>query len=514
MEEALGLTRAKRVLVQRGLTALGFDVGAADGIFGARTRAGIGKWQLSLGEVATGYLDAGASQTLLKAGEAVPPEPKRIVVGEAMERLSEILSTARSIEDASDYAYALGAIAEAQASVGDTRGAQRTVSETLPIARNLEFAASRAMVLGAIAKAQAIAGDTRGAQRTVSEALPIARNCEYASDRIRALARIAEARAIAGDTRGAQRIVSEALPIARRLDNAYALARIAKVQAVAGDTRGAQRTASDALADAWTFESASSRAGALGASAAAQAIAGDTRGAQRTVSKALSIVRSLNQDEPLHVWHLRPIAEAQASVGDFQGALSTARTIMSVNYQAMALAAIVQSIRNEFGRTQVRRDDELIATTTRRPSTQAPQQAQQAADTQSAKEYWGAYAEAGSYSDDTQGYGVSWNYTSPKKAIDRALEECTKQHTYDDCLEYITVFSTSSKRHGDYDDRYTVSGYDDVRIFRHRCVGVVKDGTDIVGIFANSESEAADPSNALHSVNSDADLLQVECNHR
>ena len=45
VEEALRLTRAQRMLVQRGLTALGFDVGAVDGIFGARTRAGIGKWQ-------------------------------------------------------------------------------------------------------------------------------------------------------------------------------------------------------------------------------------------------------------------------------------------------------------------------------------------------------------------------------------------------------------------------------------------------------------------------------------
>lgn len=32
VEEALGLTRAQRILVQRGLMALGFDVGAVDGI--------------------------------------------------------------------------------------------------------------------------------------------------------------------------------------------------------------------------------------------------------------------------------------------------------------------------------------------------------------------------------------------------------------------------------------------------------------------------------------------------
>ena len=40
VEDALGLTRSQRQLAQRGLTALGFDVGAADGIFGRRTRSG------------------------------------------------------------------------------------------------------------------------------------------------------------------------------------------------------------------------------------------------------------------------------------------------------------------------------------------------------------------------------------------------------------------------------------------------------------------------------------------
>ena len=114
-EEALRLTRAQRMLVQRGLTALGFDVGAVDGIFGARTRAGIGKWQSSLGEAVTGFLDAGAVERLLKAGEAVPPEPQRTVVRETMELLSEALPIARSLESAFDRALALIDIAEASA---------------------------------------------------------------------------------------------------------------------------------------------------------------------------------------------------------------------------------------------------------------------------------------------------------------------------------------------------------------------------------------------------------------
>ena len=509
VEEALGLTRAQRVLVQRGLTALGFEVGAADGIFGARTRAGIGKWQSSRGEGATGYLDAGAFETLLEAGEAVPPAPQRQAAGEAMELLSEALSIARSIVNERSRAEVLGAIAGAQASAGDTRGAQRTVSEALPIARSIEYECSRAEALGAIAKAQAIVGDTRGAQRTVSEALRSARSEEYPVDRARALGAVAEAQAHTGDTRGAARIVSEALRSARGVEDARNLGAIAKAMASVGDMRGAALTVSEALRSARSVDSKPFRAWHLAAVAQAQAHTGDTRGAARTVSEALSVFRSLDEND--RGWAVEEIAEVQAILGDIQGALSTLGRFNTIS-RARVLAAFVQS---RFGRTQEWRDDEPVATPTSRPSsTQARPQAQQAVETQSAKKYWGAYAEAGSYADDTQGYGVSWNYSSPKQAIDRAIEECTKRHTYDDCLEYIMVFSTSSKRHGDYDDRYTVSGYDKVRIFRHRCVGVVKDGPDIVAIFGNSESEAADPSNALHSVNSDADLVQVECNHR
>ena len=41
VEKALGLTRAQRTLVQRGLTALKFDAEPADGVFGPRTRTAI-----------------------------------------------------------------------------------------------------------------------------------------------------------------------------------------------------------------------------------------------------------------------------------------------------------------------------------------------------------------------------------------------------------------------------------------------------------------------------------------
>ena len=65
MEEGLGLDRASRREIQRGLQAAGFDPGGADGMFGPRTRSAIRSWQTSRGARATGYLD-GASVAVLR----------------------------------------------------------------------------------------------------------------------------------------------------------------------------------------------------------------------------------------------------------------------------------------------------------------------------------------------------------------------------------------------------------------------------------------------------------------
>ncbi len=71
LEEALELTRAERKLVQRGLAALEFEVGVADGMFGRRTRAAIALYQKSKGLDDSGYLDAETARTLLALGEEI-----------------------------------------------------------------------------------------------------------------------------------------------------------------------------------------------------------------------------------------------------------------------------------------------------------------------------------------------------------------------------------------------------------------------------------------------------------
>ena len=68
IEEGLNLDRPPRRQIQQGLRAEGFDPGAADGVFGPRTRAAIRSWQSSRGTGSTGYLDGPAVEALRSAG--------------------------------------------------------------------------------------------------------------------------------------------------------------------------------------------------------------------------------------------------------------------------------------------------------------------------------------------------------------------------------------------------------------------------------------------------------------
>ena len=74
VEEALGLDRPTRRLIQQGLRNEGFDPGAPDGLFGPRTRAAIRRWQEARGVPPTGYLDSTAAAELL--GSPRPPVPE------------------------------------------------------------------------------------------------------------------------------------------------------------------------------------------------------------------------------------------------------------------------------------------------------------------------------------------------------------------------------------------------------------------------------------------------------
>ena len=63
-EAALGLNRAARRRIQRGLAEAGFDPGPADGVFGRATRTAIRRWQAARGAMSTGYLDGPTAAAL------------------------------------------------------------------------------------------------------------------------------------------------------------------------------------------------------------------------------------------------------------------------------------------------------------------------------------------------------------------------------------------------------------------------------------------------------------------
>ena len=64
------MSREQRIQVQQGLSALGFDPGPADGLFGPKTRAAIWDWQNAKGLEATGFLTREEAETLGEMGQA------------------------------------------------------------------------------------------------------------------------------------------------------------------------------------------------------------------------------------------------------------------------------------------------------------------------------------------------------------------------------------------------------------------------------------------------------------
>lgn len=66
-------TREERVLVQQSLTALGFNTGPADGVFGHRTRTAIRDWQSASGYEVTGEVTRNQFATLTAAGDRPTP---------------------------------------------------------------------------------------------------------------------------------------------------------------------------------------------------------------------------------------------------------------------------------------------------------------------------------------------------------------------------------------------------------------------------------------------------------
>ena len=387
-EKALGLRRDDRRLIQSGLTALGFDPGPVDGVFGRGTRAAIGKWQTAEGRPDTGYLDVAAARALAKAGAAAPPlaadtrKAQARLTKAAAATLSNALETAGKIDDAEERADAFADIGEVfaeanemrramqafdlamttaegvpageylgvymktalstvvagQAKVGDARWGARTMARVMGIARRLGDLDDRAGALAAIARAQARSGDAGGAAQSIAQALAAAARIEDQDDRSGALLDVAHAQGGAHDFRAA---LATASRIRKGLYRVWALTGIARAQTEAGEVHGALRSIGQALAVAERMEDEGDRSWALESIAEAQAGAGDAGGAARSIERALATAQRIETEYSRND-RLIGIAKAQAKTGDIPGALSTTR-LLKAESRAPALVEIAKA---------------------------------------------------------------------------------------------------------------------------------------------------------------------------
>lgn len=88
VEASLRLTRTQRITIQRQLTALGYDAGVADGLWGSRTRAAIRAWQKANKKTQSGYMTAAQVRLIGdQAGATVTPTPGSTPTAVLEERL-------------------------------------------------------------------------------------------------------------------------------------------------------------------------------------------------------------------------------------------------------------------------------------------------------------------------------------------------------------------------------------------------------------------------------------------
>ena len=94
-EAALRLTRAQRVEIQRQLSALGFDTGVADGLWGAKTRTAIKSWQRANRQTQTGYVTAAQVKLIRQQAGSSAPTPGTDNEAALEESLLELTRTER-----------------------------------------------------------------------------------------------------------------------------------------------------------------------------------------------------------------------------------------------------------------------------------------------------------------------------------------------------------------------------------------------------------------------------------
>ena len=213
--------------------------------------------------------------------------------------VTESLMTARSINDDLQRAFALWHVAEVFIQSGNNTAARQTLSEIESVIDRAGDPLQRGGVLALIAKSRAQVGDFSHAQTTFEAARSAMLNSQNVSDRDSTLLRLAQDQAHLGYYTGA---IESAAHIANSHSRLMASISISEAQAKS-DFAAARKTL-----DA-SFRQVSTTTG--------------------DVNQESSLVR---------------IAEAQAAIGDIDGALQTARSINQSSRRAEALSIIASRI--------------------------------------------------------------------------------------------------------------------------------------------------------------------------
>ena len=391
VEEELGLTYELRVLVQQGLASLDENVGAADGVFGRRTRGALRSYQRKKGLPETGFLTEELRDALVAFGEEserlveerrrleeqsrqselerLAREEERLLADDARRRDDSAFERAKSLGTTRAYEEYLESnpsgrhVAEAREQIAEAKrpkpplagphldAAKKALSNALSLAE-VTPSDNGYFVLGLskIALAKSLLGDASGAKNSLSRARSAserlaAKFIEFPSVRISGYLSLAETQAELGDIKAARRLISTIQSNLENISDGVGektkwIAVLARVLAKAGDVPSAKRLVSRALATAETLDNEyAQRITVFSLISMAQSEVGDTHGAERSIAKALPGAGSWWFDH----YDLSTIAVAQADIGDIPGALRTAERITYKHPKTLAFSAIAMA---------------------------------------------------------------------------------------------------------------------------------------------------------------------------
>lgn len=360
-EQALGLKREAKLLIQRGLASLKFDSGPADGLFGKKTRGAIKAWQRAKGFRATGHLTAEQAEALKAVGEESTREQVagakagkgRGKTPAAKDDPAREAEKNKKAEDEADAMARDGGVrpvdtpTEEPGAMSADSSVRTKVEELLSMALAAAERVGRGLavsIYSEVAKVQAEAGDTEGAARSISIATSHAESADSDS-RDSDFGVIAGALAMMGDFREAERIVEKLRDDSR----CFGLLGLAWARAARKDSQGASRSllaatnCVDNLSDdAWL------KAALFSMIANQQADGGDTMGANLSISKALSAAQGIPGGSASYVFV--DIAEAQAKAGDDQGAAQSISRALAVPINRTARIHILYDIVKMYAR--------------------------------------------------------------------------------------------------------------------------------------------------------------------